>query len=89
MADWESPICRALREAAASLEEGQATGSYSGGEEKTARRRGHARRRSALASSLGECRRARPYSTLRPVIDLEGSFIWSCNHEEEHCVAVS
>lgn len=39
----------------------------------------------AATASLGECRRAKPYSTLRPVIDHDGRFKWCCNHDPEHC----
>jgi hypothetical protein len=39
----------------------------------------------AMESSLGECRKESPYSTLHPVIDEDGSFRWCCNHETEHC----
>jgi hypothetical protein len=39
---------------------------------------------SAVSSSLGECRRAVPYSPLHPVIDEHGTFYWACNHSPEH-----
>ncbi len=38
-----------------------------------------------LTTSVGECRRAVPYSTLRPVLDDDGSLRWCCNHDPEHC----
>jgi hypothetical protein len=37
------------------------------------------------AGSLGECRKARPYSGLRPVLDAKGTLKWCCNHDPEHC----
>ena len=39
---------------------------------------------SALSTSIGECRRQAPYSTLRPIIDEAGNFYWCCNHDLEH-----
>ena len=41
---------------------------------------------SAMAASLGQCRRDTPYSTLHPVISETGAFQWCCNHDTEHCV---
>lgn len=38
-----------------------------------------------LSTSVGECRRAVPYSTLRPVLDADGTLRWCCSHEPEHC----
>ena len=37
------------------------------------------------AGSLGECRRARPFSGLRPALDAKGTLKWCCNHDPEHC----
>lgn len=37
-------------------------------------------------ASLGECRMATPYSSMRPVRGADGSFKWCCNHDPEHCV---
>jgi hypothetical protein len=39
----------------------------------------------AFSASLGECRRATPFSPLHPVIDASGDFHWCCNHDPEHC----
>ena len=39
-----------------------------------------------LAASMGECRRAVPYSPLRPVLDTDGTLRWCCSHDPEHCV---
>ena len=39
----------------------------------------------AFSASLGECRQAVPYSTMRPVRDKDGKFMWCCNHNPEHC----
>ena len=39
----------------------------------------------AASASLGECRQAVPYSTMRPVRDENGEFMWCCNHVPEHC----
>ncbi len=36
-------------------------------------------------TSMGECRKKRPFSPLRPVIDEDGDFKWCCNHAPEHC----
>ena len=38
-----------------------------------------------IAASMGECRRARPFAKVRPVIDENGKLMWCCNHEKEHC----
>ena len=38
-----------------------------------------------LTTSVGECRRAVPYSALRPVLDEDGILRWCCNHDPEHC----
>jgi hypothetical protein len=38
---------------------------------------------SFVATSLGECVEAVPYSTLRPVLN-EGQLLWRCNHDPEH-----
>lgn len=37
-------------------------------------------------ASAGECRRERPYSPLRPVLDAERGLRWCCNHDPEHCI---
>jgi hypothetical protein len=39
----------------------------------------------ALNDSLGECREAVPYSTMRPVRGADGQLRWCCNHDPEHC----
>ena len=39
----------------------------------------------AATGGLGECRKQKPYSELRPVIDRDGTFKWCCNHVPEHC----
>jgi hypothetical protein len=39
----------------------------------------------AATGGQGECRRVKPYSDLRPVIDHDGTFKWCCNHDPEHC----
>jgi hypothetical protein len=39
----------------------------------------------AWSASIGECRRAQPYSPLHPVIDADGAFRWCCNHTPQHC----
>ena len=39
----------------------------------------------ALSGSIGECRQSNPYSPLHPVIDVDGSFRWCCNHSPQHC----
>jgi hypothetical protein len=39
-----------------------------------------------LATSSGECRRAVPYSPLRPVLDVDGTLRWCCSHDPEHRV---
>jgi hypothetical protein len=36
-------------------------------------------------ASAGECRRSRPYSPLRPVLDEDSRLRWCCSHEPEHC----
>ena len=36
------------------------------------------------ATSFGECRRARPYAPLRPVIEADGILHWCCAHDPEH-----
>lgn len=41
----------------------------------------------AAVTSLGECRRQRPFSPLRPIIDVDGSLKWCCNHDPEHCAS--
>jgi hypothetical protein len=38
----------------------------------------------ALEASLGECRLETPYVPLRPIIDSEGAFGWTCTHSPEH-----
>lgn len=38
-----------------------------------------------MAESLGECRRAIPYSTMRPVRGEDNELRWCCNHDPEHC----
>jgi hypothetical protein len=38
----------------------------------------------AASTSLGECRRAEPFSPLHPVLDDSG-LSWCCNHDPEHC----
>jgi hypothetical protein len=40
---------------------------------------------SLLSGSVGECRRAVPYSPLRPVLEADGRLRWCCSHEPEHC----
>jgi len=40
---------------------------------------------SVLSASLGECRRAVPYSPMHPVNEPDGVFHWCCNHDPEHC----
>jgi len=39
----------------------------------------------ASASAIGECRLAKPYAPLKPVIDDQGHFKWCCEHNPEHC----
>jgi hypothetical protein len=39
----------------------------------------------AMATSIGECRMAVPFSSLHPVITAEGKFQWCCNHDPQHC----
>jgi hypothetical protein len=39
-----------------------------------------------IAASSGECRRAVPYSPLRPVLDVDGTLRWCCSHDPEHRV---
>jgi hypothetical protein len=39
-----------------------------------------------FAASSGECRRAVPYSPLRPVLDVDGTLRWCCSHDPEHRV---
>jgi hypothetical protein len=36
-------------------------------------------------ASAGECRRAEPYSPLRPVLGVDSQIRWCCNHDPEHC----
>ncbi|MGH7276161.1 MAG: hypothetical protein ACREIY_03945 [Candidatus Rokuibacteriota bacterium] len=36
------------------------------------------------ATSFGECRRARPFAPLRPVIEADGALHWCCAHDPEH-----
>lgn len=39
----------------------------------------------AAAASMGECRQALPYATLRPVLRADGTFGWCCSHPTQHC----
>lgn len=39
----------------------------------------------AITGGLGECRKQKPYSELRPIIDRDGALKWCCNHDPEHC----
>jgi hypothetical protein len=39
----------------------------------------------AAAGSFGECRKAVPFETIRPVILPGGGMRWCCNHDPEHC----
>lgn len=36
-------------------------------------------------SSSGECRVEVPYAPMRPVIRADGTRVWCCSHETEHC----
>jgi hypothetical protein len=36
-------------------------------------------------ASAGECRRSLPYSSLRPVLDVDNQVRWCCSHDPEHC----
>ena len=38
-------------------------------------------------SSSGECRREVPYASMRPVIRADGTRVWCCNHDTEHCAS--